>query len=283
MSTTILAVDLGKFNSVLCCYEPPAERRVACVPPVRVLDSHPADCFTDARFAFMALVLQIHRSMESGPENDCRGQSLAEARRCPDCQTQLPAATPDVCPRCASHIPTVAVPTIDQPNTTDASQLTGPFEPADQSAVASRLKFGHYDLLRELGRGGMGVVYQARQKHADRLVALKVMRDGDHVPESNKLRFAAEVRALAHVSHPHIVAVYEVGEENGCPYFTMEYVESYEPGSECRRRCPSDSGGRKPRQLASGSKRSATIIGLANPCRTGCARTRRCRLPSRLG
>ncbi len=71
----------------------------------------------------------------------------------------------------------------------------------------------------------MGVVYQARQKRADRLVALKVMRDADYVTEADKLRFTAEVRALARVSHPHIVAVFEVGEENGCPYFTMEYVD----------------------------------------------------------
>src|SRR5262245_33477084 len=71
----------------------------------------------------------------------------------------------------------------------------------------------------------MGVVYQARQKHADRLVALKVMRDADHVAKSDKLRFTGEVRALARISHPHIVAVFEVGEENGCPYFTMEYVD----------------------------------------------------------
>jgi serine/threonine-protein kinase len=71
----------------------------------------------------------------------------------------------------------------------------------------------------------MGIVYQARQKHADRLVALKVMRDADNVAESDKLRFTGEVRALARVSHPHIVAVFEVGEENGCPYFTMEYVD----------------------------------------------------------
>lgn len=71
----------------------------------------------------------------------------------------------------------------------------------------------------------MGVVYKARQRQADRLVALKVMRDHDRVSERDKQRFTAEVRALGHLSHPHIVAVFEVGEENGCPYFTMEYVD----------------------------------------------------------
>ena len=71
----------------------------------------------------------------------------------------------------------------------------------------------------------MGVVYKARQKRADRLVALKVMRDHDSVSEEERLRFTAEVRALGRVTHPHIVAVFEVGEENGCPFFTMEYVD----------------------------------------------------------
>jgi serine/threonine protein kinase len=126
------------------------------------------------------------------------------------------------CPQCASRI--AAAETIDEPLVPDPNEVTGPYEPAARNANESGLKFGHYELLRELGRGGMGVVYQARQKHADRLVALKVMRDADHVAESDKLRFAAEVRALARVSHPHIVTVFEVGEENGCPYFTMEYV-----------------------------------------------------------
>jgi serine/threonine-protein kinase len=114
---------------------------------------------------------------------------------------------------------------IDHLDTIDPSQRTVAYEAAQQSADTSGLKFGHYELLGELGRGGMGVVYKACQKHADRLVALKVMRDADLVAESDKLRFAAEVRALARVSHPHIVAVFEVGEENGCPYFTMEYVD----------------------------------------------------------
>jgi serine/threonine-protein kinase len=150
---------------------------------------------------------------------------MAEARRCPDCQTLLPSVTLEVCPRCASRIAPAAEPSIDSQGTTVPFHQTGPYEPTDQFADASGLKFAHYDLLRELGRGAMGVVYKARQKHADRFVALKVLRDADHVAESDKLRFTAEVRALARVSHPHIVAVFEVGEENGCSYFTMEYVD----------------------------------------------------------
>jgi serine/threonine-protein kinase len=151
---------------------------------------------------------------------------VAEARRCPDCQTVFPSSA-EACPSCASPIAPPAEQTRDQPDTGDPPQETQVYAAAEPSADNSALKFGHYELLRELGRGGMGVVYQARQKHADRLVALKVMRDADHVAESDKLRFTGEVRAMARVSHPHIVAVFEVGEENGCPYFTMEYVDGH--------------------------------------------------------
>lgn len=84
--------------------------------------------------------------------------------------------------------------------------------------------FGHYQLLSELGRGGMGIVYKARQTGLDRIVALKIIR-GVADDDRAKIRFAAEAKALAKISHPHIVGVYDVGEEAGFPYFSMEYVD----------------------------------------------------------
>ena len=150
---------------------------------------------------------------------------MAEEPRCPDCQSLLPSLEAETCPHCASRIAPRAAPAIDGAESTDPTQQTFTYDAARAHADHAAPTFGHYELLRELGRGGMGVVYMARQKRADRLVALKVMRDVDYVDDSGKLRFLAEVRALARVSHPHIVAVFEVGEENGCPYFTMEYVD----------------------------------------------------------
>ena len=83
---------------------------------------------------------------------------------------------------------------------------------------------GDYDLLAELGRGGMGVVYQARHRRLDRIVALKTMRRGAALTPTEMVRFRHEAAAAARLDHPHIVRVYEVGEQDGDPYFTMQYV-----------------------------------------------------------
>jgi WD40 repeat protein/tetratricopeptide (TPR) repeat protein/tRNA A-37 threonylcarbamoyl transferase component Bud32 len=81
-----------------------------------------------------------------------------------------------------------------------------------------------YQVLEELGRGGMGVVYRARQVAADRAVALKMIRSGALVLAEERDRFRTEARAVARLSHPHIVQVYEVGEHDSSPFFSMEYV-----------------------------------------------------------
>jgi Protein kinase domain/WD domain, G-beta repeat len=79
-----------------------------------------------------------------------------------------------------------------------------------------------YEILRELGRGGMGVVYQARQVAANR-VALKVMVAGRHAGEAERARFRTEVEAVARLRHPGIVRIHEVGEHAGLPFFSMEF------------------------------------------------------------
>jgi serine/threonine-protein kinase len=82
-----------------------------------------------------------------------------------------------------------------------------------------------YEVLRELGRGGMGVVYKARQVSLGRVVALKVILSGGHAGEEERRRFLAEAEAVARVRHPGIVQVYDYGTHEGLPFFSLELCD----------------------------------------------------------
>src|SRR5262249_19579649 len=82
-----------------------------------------------------------------------------------------------------------------------------------------------YQILGLLGRGGMGVVYRAIQEKLKRVVALKMIRAGSTAGREELDRFRAEAEAVAHLRHPNIVQIFEVGEYDGCPYFSLEFVE----------------------------------------------------------
>jgi serine/threonine protein kinase/tetratricopeptide (TPR) repeat protein len=81
-----------------------------------------------------------------------------------------------------------------------------------------------YAILGELGRGGMGVVYKARQLGLNRLVALKMILEGAHAGAEQLGRFRREAEAVARLQHPHIVQIHEIGEQDGRPFFSMEFV-----------------------------------------------------------
>ena len=93
------------------------------------------------------------------------------------------------------------------------------------AAPGGLLRIGNYEILEELGHGGMGVVFKARQRGLDRVVALKMILGGQFSGADAVARFRAEAALAAQLQHPGIVPVHEVGEHDGQPFFSMDYIE----------------------------------------------------------
>jgi serine/threonine-protein kinase len=102
--------------------------------------------------------------------------------------------------------------------------LTQTAQSAPAAGAPAAGDFPGLEILGVLGEGGMAVVYQARQRQLDRLVAVKVLRAGAHAGPQELARFRREAEAIAHLNHPNIVEIYEVGEKDGCPYVVLELV-----------------------------------------------------------
>jgi WD40 repeat protein/serine/threonine protein kinase len=132
------------------------------------------------------------------------------------------------------HPPTTPIATLnlpDPPAAADAGTLPSrgsasagaPTGPAP--AVAGHKTVGQYEIERELGRGGMGVVYQALDRRLKRRVALKMVLAGSHAGGEAMTRFRQEAEAIARLQHPNIVQIYEIGEHDGLPFFSLEFVD----------------------------------------------------------
>lgn len=98
-----------------------------------------------------------------------------------------------------------------------------------------RTRLGHYDIVAELGRGGMGVVYKGYEASLNRYVAIKVLADSLAHDEAIKERFLREARSMAALNDPHIIQIYFIGEDEGQTYFVMEFVEGESLGSMLKR------------------------------------------------
>jgi serine/threonine protein kinase/Tfp pilus assembly protein PilF len=159
---------------------------------------------------------RLDQLLSQWQERHAQGEDMAATQLCRDC----PELAPEVERRLAAlrqmqHL-------LD---TRDPLARSVPAPPGQSQPAGPLPAVAGYEILGELGRGGMGVVYKARHLALNRLVALKMILAGVHAGPEQRRRFRAEAEAVARLKHPNVVQIYEVGEHQGLPFLALEFVD----------------------------------------------------------
>ncbi len=150
---------------------------------------------------------------------------MSNPNNCPQCGAELPKDAPEsLCPACLLQNGFASEPGPAPDSETMAKGSNPNVGPMEITSEIKRL-FPNLEILECLGQGGMGVVYKARQKQLDRFIALKVMKANAAKDPAFAERFTREARALAKLSHPNIVSVFDFGQAEGSFYLIMEYMD----------------------------------------------------------
>jgi tetratricopeptide (TPR) repeat protein len=162
---------------------------------------------------------EVHKSQPASPADAWNMEILGKAIIGPVSSTETPAVTNEL-----------SEPPATSPDDPFATQAHVPATDAnivpDYAFVDPALpRVDGYEILGELGHGGMGIVYKARQNLLKRVVALKMIRGGEYVESDQLVRFQSEAEAVARLQHPSIVQIFEIGKHEGLPYFALEFVE----------------------------------------------------------